>query len=86
MLLDLLISFEFVAAEDSATSGFIIVPFPIYSPEPEAAITLTGVCHYRDSQRPETVPPSMLMVSLAYSQLDQASLSIKTENYMEQGR
>jgi len=75
-----------VADGNSVTTGLIVVPFPIYSPETKTAITLTGLYHYGDPTGPAAARPSMIVLSLAYSELDQARIGLNPELYLKGGK
>jgi outer membrane protein assembly factor BamA len=74
------------AAAGGGNSGLILLPFPIYSPETRAAITFTALYHARSAEAPAEVPPSMAMLSLAYSQDDQKRAALSPELYLAGGR
>jgi hypothetical protein len=75
------ISICVAAGQDGKRQGFVVLPFVIYSPETEAAVTLTGVYHYRDAGESQ-VPPSMVILSMAYSKLDQKRVGLTPELYL----
>ncbi len=63
-------------------SGFLFVPFPIYTPETKAALILTAMYHFRET---ETSYPSTLMGFLAYSQLNQFRTAGISQLYLADG-
>lgn len=63
-------------------SGFLFIPFPIYTPETKAALILTAMYHFREN---EASHPSTLMGFLAYSQLNQFRVGGMSQSYLMDG-
>jgi hypothetical protein len=72
------------AEPDSERNGFIIIPFPIYTPETKAAATLSGIYHHRDAEDLQ-VPPSTVIFSMTYSELKQTRVGLTPELYLGGG-
>jgi hypothetical protein len=54
------------ASKAPGAHGFVVVPFVVYAPETDAALTLSALCHFRYSD--EARGPSVIPLYLAYSQ------------------
>ena len=69
----------------SATNapGFLLLPFVIYAPETKANFTLTVLTHFRTAGASTNGQPSGVLVTSAYTELNQESLSILPEVYSE---
>lgn len=63
-------------------SGFLFIPFPIYTPETKAALILTAMYHFRENKASH---PSTLMGFLAYSQLNQFRVGGISRSYLGDG-
>ncbi len=63
--------------------GYLIIPFPIYTPETKAAFTLTGMVHFRKDKMSR---PATVMAFLAYSQLGQFRAAGRAQSYIADGR
>lgn len=65
--------------EEERKNNLLIIPFPIYTPETRAAMTLTGIYHFRDSDADR---PAMLMAFLAYSQQNQFRIAANGRSWL----
>ena len=68
-----------VVTEEDGQKNLLVIPFPIYTPETRAAMTLTGMYHFRDS---DAGRPAMLMAFLAYSQQNQFRLAANGRSWL----
>ena len=60
-------------------NNLLVIPFPIYTPETRAAMTLTGMYHFRDG---DAGRPAMFMAFLAYSQQNQFRLAANGRSWL----
>lgn len=72
-----------VVTEEDGQKNLLVIPFPIYTPETRAAMTLTGMYHFRDS---DAGRPAMLMAFLAYSQQNQFRLAANGRSWLADER
>jgi hypothetical protein len=61
---------------ESKEGGWVIVPFPIYTPETGLALTLTALRHFHHHEGSQT---SSIMASGAYSLNHQSSIRLTPE-------
>lgn len=71
------------AIADKKPSGFLFIPFPIYTPETKAALILSTLYHFREDGMRH---PATLMMFMAYSQLNQFRVGGAAQSYFADGR
>lgn len=67
------------STEADNKNSLLVIPFPIYTPETRAAMTLTGMYHFRDGNAGR---PAMFMAFLAYSQQNQFRLAANGRSWL----
>ena len=69
--------------EEEGKKKLLVIPFPIYTPETRAAMTLTGMYHFRNG---DAGRPAMFMAFMAYSQQNQFRLAANGHSWLANDR
>ena len=65
--------------EEESKKNLLVIPFPIYTPETRAAMTLTGMYHFRNGNADR---PAVFMMFMAYSQQNQFRLAASGRSWL----